>query len=77
MTGAKLVGRYKNGCPIEQKEFQTSSNASLSFAITAAMRIDFGKAHAGEQHFVSRTGGEEYYFSPSLDTLQALGTGTI
>jgi hypothetical protein len=40
------------------------------------MLIDPSKAPVAIEHFVTTTGGE-YFFSPSLDTLQALGVGTI
>ena len=76
MTGAKLVGRYKSGCQITQRKFQTGAYAPPSIDTTEPTRIDPGKAPLAVQHSVTRTRGE-YFFSPSLDTLQALGTGTI
>jgi Dyp-type peroxidase family len=48
----------------------------LSQSPTGPMLIDPGKAPVEVQHFVTTTGGE-YFLSPSLDTLQALGGGTI
>jgi deferrochelatase/peroxidase EfeB len=77
MTGAKLIGRHESSCMIEQVGFQTGSYIPPSIVTTAAMPIDPGKAPAGVQHSVTRTGGEEYFFSPSLNTLQALGNWTI
>jgi hypothetical protein len=76
MTGAKLVVRYRSGCAIEQIEFQTGPDTYPSIDTSAPLRIDPGKDTLALQHPETRT-GEEYFFSPSLDTLQALGTGAI